>query len=188
MAVGADVNAAVPGAPVTDHRSAYALPAAGVTVAPSCRQSPGYDIVYPDPDGDCARIAAINAIRAEIAAGHQLCLARRQAMDVFSEPYRARPGSPARIVALTGHPAFRALVADFADAFTQLTAAVDAALNPQLPANAGRRLRSIPWRDLITDEQLLAALDDGIEAECQHILALAAARFLSECDPSSSAH
>jgi len=67
-------------------------------------------------------------------------------------------------------PAFQELVLDFAAAFRLLTAAIDACevASPKQP-----------WRHLVADRRVLAALEAGIAAEKQHILAMALTKYLA---------
>jgi hypothetical protein len=102
------------------------------------------------------------------------CLERREAMDIFAEPYRLS-GRAAQL-ALT--PAFRELVTHFAAAFSDLVEAVDEAEHPNAHFHPASPLtRPLDWRALISDQRLLEALEAGIAREQEHVRALAVARF-----------
>ena len=92
---------------------------------------------------------ALNARR--ILALADLCLERREAMDVFAEPYRL--AGRASQLALT--PAFRALVTHFAEIFSALVGTVDEAEHPNAYFHPASPLtRPLDWRALIADARL----------------------------------
>lgn len=107
-------------------------------------------------------------LRREVAVRAHECVAAHESMQALIAALPAGT-SPASLV---HKPAFAELVQQLARSFESLTEAVDACLQ------AG-----VPWRDLVTCERVLAAIDIGLERERQIIASRAYSRFLREHQP-----
>jgi hypothetical protein len=103
-------------------------------------------------------------LRCEVAVHAHECTAAHEAIVALLEV------SPAAMLARK--PEFAELACGLAEAFESLTAAVDDCLQA-----------NVPWRDLVTCEQILAALDLGIAEEQRLIQSRAYSRFLREHQP-----
>ena len=134
--------------------------------------------------GDYAAPAedATARLTATILTAADRCIACRVEMDAFMAHYRARQCPEVGMI----HPAFRALVADFAVPWEELVAAVDEAEHPNAYFHPASPLtRPLDWRALIADPRLLAALEHSLAREQEHVRALAVARFRGPAKPSS---
>ncbi|MGO4440602.1 hypothetical protein [Rhizobium sp. RAF56] len=113
-------------------------------------------------------------LRREVATYAHECRAAHEAIAAFT----AAVAPPASAGLLGGRvdakvivrkPEFVELARGLASAFEELTAAVDACMQ-----------QNVPWRDLIDCEPILRALDAGIEKQQQIIRSRAYAKFLRE--------